>query len=86
MPAVPGGARRVVGAWLAAQGLDAAVRDAGAVVHLAASPFRPGRVDAGGTRALAEAITRSGRGPHLVYVSIVGGPDPVAVLQAEEAG
>jgi len=69
---LPGGVRRIVGDLASGAGLDAAVRDAGVVVHLATSPFRPGRVDVGGTRALVEAIARRGSGPHLVYASIVG--------------
>ena len=69
---LPGDARRIVGDLASGAGLDAAVRGAGVVVHLATSPFRPGRVDVGGTRALVEAIARRGSGPHLVYASIVG--------------
>src|SRR6266436_3783285 len=44
---LPGGVRRIVGDLASGAGLDAAVRDAGVVVHLATSPFRPGRVGAG---------------------------------------
>ncbi len=38
---LPGGVRRIVGDLASGAGLDAAVRDAGVVVHLATSPFRP---------------------------------------------
>jgi uncharacterized protein YbjT (DUF2867 family) len=69
---LPGSIRRIVGDLASGAGLDAAVRDAGVIVHLATSPFRPARVDADGTRALVEAITRRGGGAHLVYASIVG--------------
>lgn len=68
----PGDARRIVGDLATGAGLDAAVPEAEVVVHLATSPFRPARVDVGGTGALAGAIRRRGSGPHLVYVSIVG--------------
>jgi hypothetical protein len=47
-----------------------AVRDAGVVVHLAISPFRPGRVDSGGKGRRSRRRRRSS-GPHLVYASIV---------------
>jgi hypothetical protein len=63
---LPGDAGRIVGDPASGAGLDAAVRDAGMVVHLATSPFRAARIDCGGTRALAEAITRRGSGLHLV--------------------
>ncbi len=69
---VPGGACRVVGDLARGDGLDAAVTGAEVVVHLASRPFRPARVDVGGTKILIDAIRRCGGGPHLVYVSIVG--------------
>jgi uncharacterized protein YbjT (DUF2867 family) len=69
---LPGSARWIAGDLASGGGLDAAVRDAEVVVHLATSPFRSARVDVGGTRALVEAITRRGGGPHLVYASIAG--------------
>ncbi len=69
---VPDGAGRMVGDLASGDGLEAAVSGAEVVVHLASQPFRPARVDVGGTRALIEAVKRCGGGPHLVYVSIVG--------------
>jgi uncharacterized protein YbjT (DUF2867 family) len=69
---VPGGAGRVAGDLARGEGLDAAVTGAEVVVHLASQPFRPARVDVGGTKFLIDAIRRCGGGPHLVYVSIVG--------------
>ncbi len=69
---VPEGARRIVGDLARGDGLDAAVDGAQVVVHLASQPFRPARVDVGGTKTLIDAIRRCGGGPHLVYVSIVG--------------
>jgi uncharacterized protein YbjT (DUF2867 family) len=69
---VPDGASRVIGDLARADGLDPAVAEAEAVVHLASQPFRPARVDVAGTRALIEAVRRSGGGPHLVHVTIVG--------------
>src|SRR5258708_3754791 len=69
---VPEGAWRVAGDLARGDGLDAAVTGAEVVVHLATQPFRPARVDVGGTKILIDAIRRCGGGPHLVYVSIVG--------------
>src|SRR5260370_42060113 len=46
---VPGGACRVAGDLTRGDGLDAAVTGAEVVVHLATQPFRPARVDVGGT-------------------------------------
>ncbi|MEU1372041.1 NAD(P)H-binding protein [Streptomyces triculaminicus] len=48
-------------------GLDAALADAGVVVHCATDS----RNDVAATRRLVEAARRSGR-PHLVFISIVG--------------
>jgi uncharacterized protein YbjT (DUF2867 family) len=68
---VPEGARRMLGDLAGGHGLEA-VGGAEVVVHLASQPFRPARVDVGGTSALIEAIKHRRGGPHLVYVSIVG--------------
>lgn len=69
---MPGGARRVIGDLASGHGLEPAVTGADVVVHLATRPFRPALVDVAGTSALISAVKRSGGGPHLVYVSIVG--------------
>ena len=69
---VPGGARRMTGDLARGDGLAAAVHGAEVVVHLATQPFRPARVDIGGTSALIEEVKQAGGDAHLVYVSIVG--------------
>ncbi len=54
------------------EGLEAAVKGVGAVVHCASSPVRnTHRVDVGGTRRLLQAAKTAGVS-HFVYVSIVG--------------
>lgn len=67
------GADRPVPEWAVAdlttgEGLDAAVDGVATIVHCATGP----RHDAEGTRRLVEAARRTGRTPHLVYISIVG--------------
>jgi uncharacterized protein YbjT (DUF2867 family) len=69
---LPDGVRPIVGDLASGHGLDAAVRGAEVIVHLASRPLRPARVDVGGTGALIDAVRRCGGDPHLVYVSIVG--------------
>ena len=54
------------------EGLDAAVRGVGTVVHCASNPLsKPRRVDVDGTGRLLEAAARSGVS-HVVFISIVG--------------
>jgi NAD(P)-dependent dehydrogenase (short-subunit alcohol dehydrogenase family) len=60
---LPDGVRRMAGNLAAGQGLDAAARVAEVIVHLATRPFRPARVDVGGTRALLDAVKRCGGDP-----------------------
>ncbi|MFC4945627.1 SDR family oxidoreductase [Pseudonocardia sp. GCM10023141] len=62
------GPGRVVGDLDTGAGLDAAVRDAGVIVHAAT---RAGH-DVAATQRLVDAAVRAGTRPHLVYVSIVG--------------
>ncbi len=62
----------VRGDLLTGEGLDAAVRGAGTVIHCASSPYRKTReVDVTGTGRLLEAAARAGVS-HFVYISIVG--------------
>ncbi len=51
------------------EGIDAAVEGVGAIVHCATTI---GRGDVAATRRLVDAVRRSGGGPHLVHISIVG--------------
>ncbi len=60
------------GDLLTGEGLDAAVRGAGTIVHCASSPFRKTRrVDVDGTRRLLEIAAGAGVS-HVVFISIVG--------------
>ena len=45
---LPDGVRPIVGDLASGHGLDAAVRGAEVIVHLASRPLRPARVDVGG--------------------------------------
>jgi NAD(P)-dependent dehydrogenase (short-subunit alcohol dehydrogenase family) len=82
----PDSARRIVGDLASGGGLDAAVRDAeGSCTWPPRRSGRPGSMSAGpgrwSRRSRAAAAARTWcmrRSP--------GGPDPLAVLQAEEAG
>jgi uncharacterized protein YbjT (DUF2867 family) len=58
----------VTGDLAAGEGLAAAVRGAGTIVHCASSQ----KGDAAATRNLVRAAAQSGADPHLVYISIVG--------------
>lgn len=53
-------------------GLLEALTGADAVIHAASDPVHAKRVDLRGTRKLLEALRRSERPAHVVYVSIVG--------------
>ncbi|GAA3396725.1 SDR family oxidoreductase [Streptomyces roseoviridis] len=68
-PGTPASHRRVVGDLRTGQGLDAALRGVGTVVHCATTY---GKEDITTTRNLIDAALRSGSDPHLVYVSVVG--------------
>ena len=60
------------GNLLTGEGLEAAVRGVGTIVHCASSPFRkPRQTDVGGTERLLEVALKAGVS-HVVYVSIVG--------------
>lgn len=62
----------VRGDLLTGEGLGAAVRGVGTIVHCASSPYRKARrVDVEGTERLLEAAAGAGVS-HLVYISIVG--------------
>jgi uncharacterized protein YbjT (DUF2867 family) len=68
-PGAPTEYRHVVGDLRTGQGLDAAVRGVGAIVHCATTY---GKGDITATRNLIDAALRRGSTPHLVYISIVG--------------
>ncbi|WP_418960682.1 SDR family oxidoreductase [Streptomyces tritici] len=61
--------RHMVGDLRTGDGLDAAVRGVGAIVHCATTY---GKGDVTAARNLIDAALRSGSNPHLVYISIVG--------------
>ena len=60
------------GDLLTGEGLEAAVRGVGTIVHCASSPYRKARqTDVGGTERLLQIASEAGVS-HVVYISIVG--------------
>ena len=72
-PALPHGASAYRGDLNTEEGLDAACAGAEVLIHCASAPFgRQRKTNIEGTRAMAEAVRRTGTVEHVIYPSIVG--------------